>query len=53
MIGVPVPPTQFFAGTGLCCITAPRDSLSESGSIGGRDGETRFPEIPHDELERV
>jgi dihydroorotate dehydrogenase (fumarate) len=41
------------ASLGLCCITARGDSLSESGSIGGRDGETRFPEIPHDELERV
>ena len=38
---------------GLCCITASGDSLCKSGSIVGRDVETSWPEIPHDELERV
>jgi len=38
---------------GLCCITVLRDSLCESGSIGGGDVEACCPEISHDELERV
>ena len=36
--------------TGLCCKTDAGDSPRESSGIDGRDGQTCFPFISHDEL---